>query len=279
VTPLRRAVGWLFGPETGERARTVEASLAVLIALRIALSPFRDLSGLPAGLYRPPFFLTGLHTIPSSGTILVLQVVGLLGALVVLGPPGRARRVGFAVAWLCLLVLAGFRDSRGKIMHNDLLLLWAAAPFLLAAADLRLRDRQASSRAGWPVRVSMTLVAFVYFFAGWAKVRRSGPGWAFSDNVQWVLRWGADTTARAPWPDFTLWVADHRVLALVGSVGTLGLELTFPIVLFSARLRPLYAAGAVALHVSTAALLGYDYWLWAAVDLVVLVDWPRLVRR
>ncbi len=279
MTAVRRADAWLFGAETGERARTVEVGLAVLLALRLALSPFRDLAGLPAGLYRPPWFLTGLHTIPSSGTILVLQIVGVVAALIVLGPPGTTRRVGFAVAWVCLVLLAGFRDSRGKIMHNDVLLIWSCVPFLFAAADLRFRDRTPSSRAGWPVRVSMTFVAFAYFFAGVAKLRRSGPAWVFSDNTQWVLRWGADVSARAYWPDFTRWVADQPALALGSAAVTLGLELTFPVVLFSARLRPFYAWGAVILHVATAALLGYDYWLWAAVDLVVLVDWSRLLRR
>jgi hypothetical protein len=278
MNTLRKAEAWLFGPETGERARIVEVGLAVLLALRLALSPFRAMSGLPAGLFRPPWFLTGLETIPSTGTILVLQVIGVIAALVVLGPPGWWRRVGFAVAWVALLVLAGFRDSRGKIMHNDVLLIWACVPFLFAAVDLSLRDRRPSSRAGWPVRVAMTFVALAYFFAGWAKVRRSGPGWAFSDNVQWVLRWGADVSARAYWPEFTRWVANQPLLAYGSGLATLAVELTFPVVLFVARLRPFYALAGVAIHVSTAALLGYDYWLWAAVDLIVLVDWRQLRR-
>ena len=276
---LDAATDWLSGPEPIDRARFLEVALAVLIGLRVALGPFRALSGLPASLYEPPFFLAWLDTIPSSSTIAAVQVVGVLGALAVLLPTGPWRRVGFVVAWVCLLTLAGFRDSRGKIMHNDLLLVWAAVPFLFASVDLAFRNRTPSRRAGWPVRLSLTFVALTYFFAGWAKVRRSGPAWAFSDNVTWVMRWGADISARAPWPELTRWVADHPVLTYTSALFTLLMELTFPVVLFRAGLRPLYAAGSVALHAFTALLLGYDYWLWAAVAVVVLVDWPGLLDR
>jgi hypothetical protein len=277
---LRAALGWLDGAEPAERARFVEAGLAILLGLRLALSPYRALSGLPASLYEPPPFLSWLDTIPSTGTITVLQVVGVAGAVAAVATRGPWRRAGFVVAWTCLLFLAGFRDSRGKIMHNDLLLLWACVPFLFAAADLAWRDRTPSRRAGWPVRLSLVFVALTYFFAGWAKLRRSGPAWVASDNVTWVLRWAAaDRSGLSPWPELTRWVADQHVLTVGSAAVTLALELTFPVVLFVARLRPLYAAGAVALHVFTIVLLGFDYWLWIGVVLVVLIDWPALLER
>ena len=40
------------------------------------------------------------------------------------------------LAWGCYLVLAGLFGSRGKVMHNDLLLLWTAVPFLQAGPVL-----------------------------------------------------------------------------------------------------------------------------------------------
>jgi len=276
---LRRAWSWLDGVEPVERARFVEVGLATLLGLRLALSPFRALADLPPSLFAPPPFLTWLSEMPSVGTITVVQVVGVAGAVAAIAGRGLWRRAGFVIAWTCLLFLAGLRDSRGKLMHNDLLLLWACVPWLFAAADLAWRDRTPSRRAGWPLRLSLTFVALVYFFAGWSKLRRSGPGWAFSDNGSWVLRWATDTAGRAPWPELNRWIADHSIVAVGTTAISLLIELTFPVVLAVARLRPLYAAGAVALHVSTAALLGLDYWLWVGVDLVVLVDWPGLLAR
>ena len=49
---------------------------------------------------------------------------------------------GLTVAWVAYLVLAGFHDSRGKIMHDDVLLL-ATVPFLAAPLAVHRRDRRA----------------------------------------------------------------------------------------------------------------------------------------
>ena len=87
-------------------------------------------------------------------------------------------------------MLAGLRGSRGKVLHNDLLLLWASAPFLLAPVAVDVRDRVARRRYGWPIRVAMVITALVYFFAGYHKLRRSGIDWVLGDNMRYVMLWG-----------------------------------------------------------------------------------------
>jgi hypothetical protein len=184
--------------------------------------------------------------------------------------------VTFAVAWVCYLVLAGLRGSRGKVLHNDLLLLWVSAPFLLAPTVRDVRDRVPRRRWGWPIRVAIVITALVYFFAGYHKLRRSGLEWAYGDNMRYVTLWGPSIGSPG-WPGLARWVGDNVWVARASGVFILGLELTFPVVVFVRWTRVLYAAAALFLHATTWLLLGLDYWAWAIAVPLVLVDWPDVV--
>ena len=265
---------FLFGAESPRRYAIVATGLTVLLGLRVALGPYRRLADVPAAVFRPVWFLSFLDGMPSAATIVALQVVGALAAVAALASP-RARRLGFATAWLSLLVLGGLRGSRGKILHNDVLLLLVCVPFLLGPVVRRWNDRRPSLTHGWPVRTALAVTAGTYFFCGLAKVTHSGLAWVSSDNVANVFRIGA--ISGRPWfPG----VAQRLVPAGHVIAGcTLALELSFLVVLVWPRVRPLYAAGAVALHVGTWLVLGIDYWAWVGVALLVLVDWSDLRRR
>lgn len=278
-----RAPRWfddiLWGPETAQRLEWAYTALAALIGLRIVLGPYRRLAGTPDALFDPVAVLGWLDGMPPAAAIIGLQAIGGVAALAAV--LRRRPRLAFAVAWVCYLVLAGLRGSRGKILHNDLLALWATAPFLLApvgAAGARLRDSVARRAYGWPIRAAVVIVALVYFFAGFHKLQRSGIDWAVGDNVQFLLLWGP-TVGDIPWGGLAQWVADNAWVSRATGVFFLSLELTFPIVLVLRRLQPLYALGAVALHAGTWLLLGLDYWGWAVTVLVLLIDWPAVVHR
>jgi len=271
-------LSWLWGAEEARRVRLVEIGLAVLLGARIVLSPFRGLADQPDALFRPVFFWAWSDGMPPVGAIVALQAIGAVAAGCVLTTRGPSRRIGFALAWLCLLLLAGLRASQGKIMHNDLLLIFACIPFLFAPADLALDDRRPSPRWGWTLRVALVIISAAYFLAGWAKLTRSGPAWVFSDNMQWALR-GAGVSGKAPFPELSHWVADQPWSALGTAAFIMGLELCFPVILFWPRSRPLFALGAIVLHALTWVLLGLDYWTWAAVVPLLLIDWPHTLAR
>jgi hypothetical protein len=190
----------------------------------------------------------------------------------------RRPRLAFAVAWLCYLALAGLRGSRGKVLHNDLLLLWASAPFLLAPVAIDVRDRIARRRYGWPIRVAMVITALVYFFAGYHKLRRSGIDWVLGDNMRYVMLWGP-SIGEARWESMAQWVGEHLWAAKASGAFILGLEISFPVVLVVRRLQAWYALAAVFLHVTTWFVLGLDYWAWAATVALLFIDWPRVVQR
>lgn len=266
----------LWGPETARRLLVVHVGLSALIGVRIVAGSYRQLADTPRPLVDPVPILGLLDQMPPAWMFVAIQAVGGLAALAAV--LRRHPRAAFAVAWFCYLVLAGLRGSRGKVLHNDLLLLWVSAPFLLAPAVVDIRDRVARRRWGWPVRVAIVITALIYFFAGYHKLRRSGLEWAYGDNMQYVTLWGPSIGASG-WPDLARWVGDHLWVSRASGVFILGLELTFPVVVFVRWTRALYAAAAVFLHVSTWFLLGLDYWAWAITVPLVLVDWPAVVDR
>jgi hypothetical protein len=266
----------LFGPESAARLVATHSALAALIAIRIAVTPFVRFTDLPDDLVDPVPILRLLHGMPAASVIVALQVLGCLAAIA--AAVRYKPRATFATAWVCYLLLAGLRASRGKVLHNDLLLLWVAAVFLLAPIVADRRDRTPSRRYGWPVRTATAMIALIYWFAAYEKLRRSGPGWVFGDNMTYVMRW-APIAGEPNAPALTRWVADHGVVAHLSAGGILVLELLFPIVIFWRRVRPWFAAAAVAVHVTTWLLLGLDYWVWAATVPIVLIDWPDLVGR
>ena len=266
----------LFGPGTGRRLVFARTALAAVITARVALSPFRELALVPDALWSPAWLVPWRSGPPSASVIALVQVVGVAAGIAAVA---RWRvRATYAVAWLSLVVLAGLRTSRGKVLHNDLLLLWCAAPFLLAPARASWDDTRESDEHGWPVRVAMAIGALVYFFAGYHKLRRSGLEWALGDNVRYVMLWGP-TIGRARWQSMATWVGENLWAARLTGAYILSVELLFPLAVVWPKVRWFFVASAVALHVSTWLLLGLDYWTWAATVLIVFVDWPAVLDR
>jgi len=271
-----RALDVLWGPETGRRLRFVHTALAVLIGLRVALGSYRQLADTPGPLFEPVALLEWAPSMPPAWGFVALQVVGTAAAVAAVAR--RRPRLAFAIAWLAYLVLAGLRGSRGKVLHNDLLLLWVAVPFLLAPLEARWDDRRARRVTGWPIRSAMAIAALVYFLAGYHKLTRSGLDWALGDNVRYVMLWGPSIGA-AKWDSMARWIGENLWVSKATGAFILGFELTVPVILVWRRLQPLYALVAVALHVTTWLFLGLDYWAWACTALILFVDWPALADR
>lgn len=260
----------LFGPGTGRRLVLVHTGLSLLIALRVGLGPYRELAEVPDALFDPVPVLRFLSSMPSASTIVAIQVVGVVAAL--LAAARRWPRQAFAVAWLSYLVLAGLRGSRGKVLHNDLLLLWTSAVFLFAPVRASLRDRQPTRENGWPVRVAIVVAALIYFFAGYHKLRRSGIDWVTGDNMRYILRWGP-AIGEPALPEVADAVADSPLLSRLTAALLLGVELAFPFAIWWHRLRPWLALAAAGLHAGTWFVLGLDYWAWALAVPILLIDW------
>jgi hypothetical protein len=267
---------WLFGAGSAHQVAVVRSLLAVLIGLRVLVGPYRELAGQPAALFRPPPLLSWLPGMPPLWVIVAVQLVGTLAALLAAAP--RRPSITFPVAWASLLFLAGLKGSLGKILHNDVLLLLAAVPFLLAPGEARVGDRRTSPRYGWPVRAALIVIAGAYFATGAEKLVHSGLSWVSGDNMRWIL-YQAASGGRVHSRAIPLFIADRAWLAHVVAAGLLLTELSAPLILLFRRFRPVFIALAAALHLGTWLTLGLDYWGWALTVAILLIDWDAVAGR
>lgn len=283
-SPLARVEGWIFGPGTANQLAAVRIGLCSLLAIRLSRPLFLQLAGQPPALFRPLSFMHLFHAMPSRPVVLSVQIVGIVTA--VLAAIGLWSRATLPAAFASGLFLNGMATSVGKVVHNDVLLLLALVPLVVAptgdawsvdAIRRRVATPGPSIRYGWPVRVSMLVVAGGYFFTGLAKLIFSGPAWFLTDNLRWVLYTASDAQ-RAP-NALGLFVADRPILAHLLAFMTIVVEAGFPIVLWKRRALWFFLPGVVLLHLSIWLTMRLDYSAWALTALIVFVDWPLVVSR
>jgi hypothetical protein len=276
VHPVARLDGWLFAPERAGRVRVIRLLLAALIGVRLATGPHRGLAGQPAALFQPVWFLGWLDQMPPAWVLVAIQVAGVLAASAAV--LAWRERGTFLVAWSSLLVLAALRASRGKVQHNDLVLLLVAGVIAAAPVGMRLLDPRRSPAFGWPVRTSLLVVTGAYFLTGFQKVVASGPAWVLGDNMRNVM-YAARLDGHAPTDRVSLAIAERPLLAHLVALATVVIELGAVAALRWPALRPGYVVAVAALHAGVYLTHGLDYSMWVGTAAVVLVDWDDVVRR
>lgn len=275
-------IRWLFATGDPRRLAALRIGLCATLAVRLGRDIFVELADQPSELFRPLSFMQLLPAMPSRGVALTFQIVGIAAA--VFATVGLRSRLTLPVAWACGVLLIGMATSLGKVVHNDVLLLLAMVPLLVAPTGdawsldtLRREPPGSSVRYGWPVRTAALVVAGSYFFTGFAKVVFSGPAWFASDNLRFALY--ASSDAQSVPNAIGLFVADRPWLAHAVAAGVLVLELAFLIVLWRPRWAWAFVLGAAVLHLGIWTTMHLDYSAWIATVAVVLLDWPRIVDR
>jgi hypothetical protein len=267
----------LMAPVALRRHQRSLVALALVIGARLATSSYERLADLPSALFEPPWFLAWLSGPPSTTALLLVQGAGLGGAVLTVATGGR-RVTWFALCWAALLVLAGLESSAGKTLHNQVLLLLAAAPFLVPASPASPSSSGEPRIAGWHHRCGMVLASLGYLLAGMMKLRHSGLAWVTSDNLRWVLYAGA-RSPRSVAPEAARWIADRAWLSTGLAAGTLFAELSMPVAVVVRRLRVLAVVIVTGLHTAVFFLLGLDYWSWVAVMAVLFLPWQDALDR
>jgi hypothetical protein len=277
AAPAAQTAGrWRSAVRSLEGARL---ALAAVLGLRLALSPFVAAVGQPDALWRPRGTGRIFPSPPPAALVVALQVVGVAAAVAYLVLVLRRRRsagdrreavLPLAVAWACLLVLAGLRTSLGKILHNDVLLLLAAGPLLLAGTD----PDEEGARTG--LDAAAAIVVLGYLSAFWWKLLRTGPAWALSDNLRWAL---AEGRGGARWPALSEWLVAHPAACVALACSIVALEAGAVLLWLRPALAPWFVAAATAMHAGTWLVLGLDYWAHLAAVALVLLPWARMRRR
>ncbi|WP_211340872.1 hypothetical protein [Xylanimonas allomyrinae] len=273
----RRLDGALVAPGEARTARWVHAGVAAVVGWRLAARDWTVLADRAPDLRTHTNLLGWVPDLPAAGLVAV-QVVGVLAAAAAVA---RWRpRLAFTVAWACYLVLCGLWSSSGKVMHNDVLTVWVGAVWLFAGPPGRgVPPAERAVRWGWPPRASLAVLGGIYFLTGFQKLVHSGPHWAYSDNMRWVLLEGAHSSPfGAAFPQA---IANLPVVPQLLASGALLLELASPFLLYGRWTRAPFALAVAAMHTSIWACLGLDYSAWvltaAAVALPTgLAPWVAL---
>ena len=242
-------------------------ALAVVLGLRLALSPFAAAVGQPDSLWRPRGVGLLFSSPPPATVVVAVQAAGVAGAVLYVW---RRRLAPLVVAWGCLLLLAALRTSLGKILHNDVLLVLAAGPLLLAGG----RPDEDDARTG--LDAAAAIVVLGYLSAVWWKLLHSGPAWVLSDNLRWSLAAGR---GGSHWPGLSRWLVDRPVVCVALAAGLVALELSAALLWWRPRLAMPFVVAAAGMHAGTWLLLGLDYWAHLATVALVLLPWARMRRR
>lgn len=116
------------------------------------------------------------------------------------------------------------------------------------------------------------LLAAVYFFPGFWKLRESGLGWIFSDNLQNQMYWKWYQAGVVP-----EWRIDrHPQLVQLGALGVVLFELGFPLLLWRRSARLCAAALGLMFHWAADVFLFLPFTALSAAY-VVLIDWEWLL--
>jgi hypothetical protein len=194
----------------------------------------------------------------------VALIAALLATLVGLWP-----RVSALVAACLLYQIAPLEEILAGIPHTSFggLTTPTIGLFLLGFAEEPAKDAPASPEWRWPVATTRLFFAFGYLLPLLAKLRFAGPAWFTADNVRaWIMV--NEPLTRAPWGPV---IAASDALCWAVALGTLALELLFPLAVFSRRAAWVLVPLAAAFHVGTALTLGYFF---PSLPLLLLfVDW------
>ena len=289
---------WLRYWFTPERPENLGAARAIFFAGVLLLYVQEDFSAwatVDRVFWMPiwAFDRLGLEPTPPAALELIEWV--FKGALLC-GAVGFATRVASGVACLLGFYLLGLPHNFGQTYHFDALLVFVFGILAMARSGdavaiqaLRTPRRMPSGEYRWPVRLIWLTTATIFFAAGFAKLRRSGLDWAFSDNMSNILikahygRSDAD-----PLVDWGLFIAQTPVLSQGLALMSLLLESTFPLALVSRTARLVLVPGVFMMLVGIRVLMGptfggflfaFAFWIpWSALGGAVRAAWPARGR-
>lgn len=217
------------------------------------------------------FLIFGLPASVEQGLFALLHLA-LVGALVGVWP-----RLSCLIGGILLYHFAPLEEilnyALGPYFGGTTLPVLALLVF--AAAHAPKAGAGASAEFRWPVRFVQVLLAFHYFWPGYAKLFHSGVRWMSGDNIRESLFLVATFGPEGPaWAGF---VASRPLLYRLIGVATIPAEVLFPLVLFSrtaARIMvPLMFLG----HLIIIPVLGLFFFNMPL--LLLFVDWDWAVRR
>lgn len=267
--------------------RALFCGLLLLLYWRYDFSLWTEVSHV---FWKPTGLFKYLHLPVLSAPVLVVLQIVWKGALA-LSCIGLWTRVSTAVGFLLGAYLLGLPHCFGKIHHNEGLVLcvlvvlafsrcgdgWSVDRLLGAAR--RGTDPPPSAEYTWPIRLVCVLLALVFFAAGIAKLRHSGPAWIASDNLALMLIQNHYHKVRTdPLTSWGLDLAQYGWLCRLLAAATVLIEVGYPLALVSRTARWVVVPGACLMLVGIRLLLGpaFEQFLMCS---LFWVPWERAGLR
>jgi hypothetical protein len=256
---------------------------------RADFSPWAEVS---KSFWMPIYLFEILHlpVLPVSLLIIIQSVWKLSLATSCLGLFTRTSTVSSFVLGIYLL---GLPHNFGKINHGDALVVIVLGIMAVSRCGdaysidrliWRVRQRggssveqpRASGEYTWPVRAVLVMFALIFFAAGVSKLRHSGLEWIFSDNM-------ANLLIRASYTHDELislgpYVAQYSWLPQLIAAGTIALEISYPLALFSRRARWIIVPGVFFMQVGILVFMGVAFYAFLICNLF-WIPWDRVSRR
>jgi glycosyltransferase involved in cell wall biosynthesis len=259
------------------------------LALFYAGQHFAVWSDVTPALWQPIWLLDRLN-IPvfSAPIVFTLEIIWKLSLAT--SAIGLMTPVSIATAAVLGTYLLGLPHNFGQTYHFDAVLVLAFWILAFSRAgdawsvDAVIRGARGGVRPKWsgeyrwPVQLVLVALSFVFFAAGFAKITRTGLEWITSDHLGLLLnRVQYHISDADPLVDWGVAIANLPAAASLIAFTTIFVETTYPIALFSRRLRlPIVLAG-IGLIVGIRSLMGPTFEHFLLIN-VFWVPWSRAIR-
>src|SRR5215217_5766386 len=240
-----------------------------------------------------PISLFEILHLPVLSSSLLVVIQGIWKLSLASSCLGIFTRTSTVSSFVLGIYLLGLPHNFGKIHHNDALVVIVLGIMAVSrcgdACSLdrllwRVRRRgdssverpRASGEYTWPVRTVWVMLALIFFAAGVSKLRHSGLEWIFSDNLANLLIRASDThNALIP---LGAYASQYSWLPQMVAAGTVALELSYPLALFSRRVRWIIVPGVFFMQVGIRIFMGVFFYEFLICNLF-WIPWDRVSKR
>jgi hypothetical protein len=214
-----------------------------------------------------PIWVFDAFRVPLASTATLEWIQAFWKLSLLLSAIGLFSRVSMVAAFVLGTYLMGLPHNFGQTQHFDTLVVFVSGALAVSRAadafsvDAWLRRRRPDPDRAWeytwPIRFVWLAMALIFCAAGLSKLRHSGLGWVFSDNLaSLLLRQQYHLSDGEPLTTWGIWVANHTWVVRGMAAAALAIETLFPLALVSRIARMVLVPGGLAFLVGIRTLMG-----------------------
>ncbi|MEN3339649.1 MAG: hypothetical protein V7647_3325 [Acidobacteriota bacterium] len=240
-----------------------------------------------------PIWLFETFRVPVLSPAMLAATETVWKLSLVLSSIGLFTTPSMAVAAVLGTYLLGLPHNFGQTYHFDALLVlafwilafskagdaWSIDRLIRTTRNADAAPLADSPEYTWPIQLILTGLSLVFFAAGVAKIWTSGSEWVLSDQMAILLqRVQYHISDSDPLVNWGSHIAELPLLPRLMAAGTILVETSYPLALFSRRLRVPLVLGGIGLIVGIRMLMGPTFEQFLTVN-AFWVPWDRVGAR